>query len=70
MQEALGERQDLILTRTFLTGAHLRLSLEGEEDLAMAAIRDEQARTLAAGEKEIRQLLRDADRKSLRAWMR
>lgn len=70
VQDALGEHQDRVLTQAFLEDAQLRLALEGEDALTMAHVRDAQAEALAAGSDDVRRLLRDADRKLPRAWLR
>ena len=70
VQEALGEHQDRIVTRAFLADVQPRLTLGGEDGQTMVLVREAQDTALATGWSDVRRVLKDADRKSLRAWMR
>lgn len=70
VQRELGDHQDRVLVHEFLVDAPLRLELDGEEARILASVRDAQAVALEAARDDLRRVLRDADRPSLRAWMR
>ncbi len=70
VQRALGDHQDRVLVHEFLVDAPLSLDLAGEEARVLAGVRDAQAVALEAAREDLRRVLRDVDRTSLRAWMR
>ena len=70
VQRALGDHQDRVLVHEFLVDAPPSLDLAGEEARVLAGVRDAQAVALEAAREDLRRVLRDVDRTSLRAWMR
>ena len=70
VQETLGEHQDRVLIRMFLTDAQAQLTLDDEERRAIVVIHDAGVTAADTDWKAVRGALKDVDRKSLRAWMR
>lgn len=70
VQEALGADQDRRVVQVFLREAQRDLALTGREALALASIRERGAAVGATRRAELEVVLRAADKKSLRAWMR
>lgn len=70
VQKALGGDQDQRLVQVFLREAQRDLTLTGLEALALADIRETGAAVAATRHAELEVVLRGADKKSLRAWMR
>lgn len=70
VQEALGGDQDRRLVQAFLRDAQRDLALTGREALALAGIRETSAAITTSRRAELEVVLRAADKKSLRTWMR
>ncbi|MCW2790981.1 MAG: domain containing protein [Nocardioides sp.] len=70
VQDALGEFQDTVVTRAFLVDAGRPVALGAAEHPFLVRMQEREAEAAGVHRAEFARLFAEADRKSLRAWLR